>query len=220
MDMTPKQRKFYLVCAVIVVGYYVARFFIASSMQAAYYQQQAIRAAQIQQAKAAQLKATASAPGISSVAPVAPAGGYGPPAMALTTLSNLAGIWGGRGTISSRGLCTLTLELRETQDAPGHYSGYSALTCLNIPDLNSPQKLANPISPLLTKTMPAAAVMTGIPENDGSIHFRVDHAVSTDANGCTATAFTMTPFGTNQVAAQLDGGTCQGGQLLLTKMGR
>jgi hypothetical protein len=57
------------------------------------------------------------------------------------------------------------------------------------------------------------------PEN-GSIHFHVDDAVSTDANGCAATSFTITPFGTNQVAAQLDGGSCQGRTQLLTKMGR
>ena len=43
---------------------------------------------------------------------------------------------------------------------------------------------------------------------------------STDANCCAATSFTITPFGTNQVAAQLGEGACQGGQLLLTKMGR
>jgi len=133
-----------------------------------------------------------------------------PPAVVLTSLANISGTWKGQGALSGRGVCTLKLELREGQ-APGAYSGYSTLSCV-APVVRG---RARPAS----RSNPAAAVLTGVPEN-GSIRFHVDKTIEAEANGCAATSFTATPFGTNQIAVQWQEGSCQGGQVLLTKNGR
>lgn len=205
-NMTTKQRNFLIFCGVLVVGWYVIRLIGNASQQAAYYRQQAIIAAQ-QRAKAlAAARVPSPAPPIR----------FSPPG--LTTLTNLAGVWIGHGLIPPRGLCTLRLELRDA-DTPANYTGYSTLGCQPAPGVWGsqggqflPQDMRNNLSP-------KAIVMTGAPEN-GAIRFQVDKTVIGDSDICATTSFTITPFGTNKVAAQWREGTCRGVQFLLDKGGR
>jgi hypothetical protein len=218
ITITKQQRNFFLLCGALVVAYYVAHTIGTYALQAAYYRQQAIRAAQQRDKALAQVKAQKDAAARASAAAKAAASGTAggtviashPPAVVLTALSNLSGTWKGQGALSGRGVCTLKLELREGQ-APSSYSGYSTLSCVNP----SVRGRANPAS----RMNPAAAVLTGVPES-GSIRFHVDKTIEADANGCAATSFTATPFGTNQIAVQWQEGSCQGGQILLSKNGR
>ena len=220
MNITKQQRNFYLFCGALAVAYYIAHTIETYALQASYYRQQAIRANQqrdkaVAQAKAqAQKDAAARAAAAAKAAASGTAGGPAivshPPAVVLTTLSNLSGTWRGQGVLAGRGVCTLKLELREAQ-APSTYSGYSTLSCGNA----SARGRANPAS----RMNPAASILTGTPQS-GSIRFHVDKTIGADANGCTATAFTATPFGTNQIAVQWQEGSCQGGQILLGKSGK
>ena len=141
-----------------------------------------------------------------------------PPAVVLTSLANLTGTWKGQGALTGHGLCDLRLELRETHEAPGHYTGYSALSCLNIAPLMTP-RARNRASGMQNRLNPAASILTGVPE-DGSIRFHVDKTINADINGCAATSFTATPFGTNRISVQWQEGSCQGGQIILGKNGR
>jgi hypothetical protein len=68
----------------------------------------------------------------------------------------------------------------------------------------------------LNRMSPAAAVLSGAME-DGSIRFHVDKTIGTNSNGCGATAFTLTPFGGKQLAAQWQEAGCQGGYVILQK---
>lgn len=218
MTITKQQRNFYLFCGALAVTYYIAHTIETYALQASYYRQQAIRANQqrdkaVAQAKAqkgAAARAAASAKAAASGTAGGPAIVSHPPAVVLTTLSNLSGTWRGQGVLSGRGVCTLKLELREGQ-APSSYSGYSTLSCVNA----SARGRANPAS----RMNPAASILTGVPQS-GSIRFHVDKTIGADANGCTATSFTATPFGTNQIAVQWQEGSCQGGQILLGKSGK
>ena len=187
--------------------------------------QQYIRAAQ-QRAKAeadAKAKAKAKAEKDAADRAKAQAGGSAitrlPPAVVLTTVSNLTGTWKGRGALTGHGLCDLRLELRETHEAPGHYTGYSALSCLNIAPLMTPKARNRASANCRNRLNPAASILTGVPE-DGSIRFHVDKTINPDINGCAATSFTATPFGTNRIAVQWQEGSCQGGQIILGKNGR
>lgn len=69
---------------------------------------------------------------------------------------------------------------------------------------------------LLNHMNPDAAVLTGAVEK-GAIHFQAEKTIGTDINGCAVTEFTVTPFGTNLVAAEWKEGTCAGGSLMLQK---
>jgi len=219
MAMTHKQRNFLLGCVAVFVVYFVGGSIVETMHRAAYlHHLQAIRAAQMQKAREqADAKAKAKAEAKTAAAPEKPAA---PTAKAdsspLTTVSNLSGTWNGRGALTGRGICSLRLELRETNEAPGHYTGYSTLSCLNIPALMS---RAHHASGIQNHMNPAADILTGEPEN-GSIRFKVDKSISADANGCAATSFTATPFGSNKIAVQWQEGNCQGGEILLGRSGK
>jgi hypothetical protein len=219
MAMTTKQRNFLILCGALLFAYYVGRSVISSMQREAYFRQQAQRAAE-QRAKAKQKeeekkkedekrKALAAATAAAS-APKK----FSP----LTTTSNLSGTWKGEGALTGHGICTLRLELRETENTPGHYTGYSTLSCENVAPLMQPGA-RNRAYALKNKMDPAASILSGVPEN-GSIHFHVDKTINTHPGGCAATSFTATPFGTNKIAVQWQEGECQGGEILLGRSGR
>ncbi len=213
MNIDRKQRNFLLLCGAILAAYYVARFIETSARQAAYYRQQAIRAAQQREAA----KARPTPPPRAAANPGAPANdpaGGAARAGALASPGNLSGNWRGRTAIPGRGICMLSIELHENEAA--HFSGFSSLGCSNYAPLMSPEA-RNPAAAILNRLSPATAVLSGTMEN-GSIHFRVDKTIGASRNGCAATSFTLTPFGTNQLAAEWQEGTCQGGHVILQKV--
>ena len=221
--MTPQQRKALWICGGLYLASYPVRWAMDYSRQAAYYQQQAIRAAQ--QRAAAKARQTAAPHTSAAVAtpattpapvPAAPSGvpAVAPaPARALPPPATISGIWQGRTAITGRGICTLRIELHENE--PAHFSGFSSLACANFAPLMAKDD-RNPAAATLNRMSPAAAVLSGTMENS-SIRFHVDKTVSTNSNGCAATSFTLTPFGTNQLAAEWQEEGCQGGRVILQK---
>jgi len=221
MNLTAKQRNFFVWCGVIAAAWYVVRHVVDSANRAAYYRQQAIRAAQRRKPKpkaAPPVKKTPAAP----KAPAAPGVARGP-AIAHTRpkpapsspFTKLSGIWRGKVALDGRGICDLKFELTEKQDSPGRFSGYSTMTCSAAGPL-MPTKKVNPRTLTLNRMDPEAAILTGAMEN-GSIQFHTDKAVGTDSNGCAPTSFSLTPFGSNQLAAEWREDACQGGRMILRK---
>jgi YD repeat-containing protein len=49
---------------------------------------------------------------------------------------------------------------------------------------------------------------------------RADKNLGADINGCTVSSFTLTPFGSNRLAAEWETGSCQGGHMVLAKAPR
>ena len=74
-------------------------------------------------------------------------------------------------------------------------------------------------SPILNQMSPISAVLSGTAK-DGTLTFTVEKTIQKSANGCALTGFTLTPFGTDQLAAEWQEGTCDGGQMLLKKIGK
>lgn len=90
------------------------------------------------------------------------------------------------------------------------------LICLTVtPPIMRP---GNP-NPFLAQMNPEAAVLTGTAK-DGGMDFHVDRIISKGASDCELTGFTVTPFGSDQIAAQWKESTCSGGQILLKRFGR
>lgn len=192
--MDTKKRNIFLFCAAILIASYFARSFVTGYLRMAYMQQQAMR--RQQQPK------PAPTPSPASEVPAEP------------PLGDLSGVWQGHGRVpGGRGVCDLRVELR--QGDPGKYSGYSRFSCLNNEVLTSPKDM-NVMKNLLNHMNPDAAVLTGAVEK-GAIHFQAEKTIGTDINGCAVTEFTVTPFGTNLVAAEWKEGTCAGGSLMLQK---
>jgi hypothetical protein len=138
-----------------------------------------------------------------------------PAAAAPASLGKLSGIWRGRAALEGRGICDLRFELREKE--PSQFTGYSSFTCVNAGALMSAKDRGNARSAMLNHMNPDSAILTGKIEN-GAVQFHVDKSIGTDINGCAATSFTLTPFGTNQLAAEWQAGTCRGGHLVLQKV--
>jgi hypothetical protein len=203
--LTKQQQKALLICLGVIVASYVVRWLYASAQELANRQKQ-INLAQ-QRAKAAPRVPTTSAPAKPS-RPVSPF---------VTTLSNLSGFWKGQNLVAGQGFCTLGLELRELE-TPANYTAYSTLSCMAPPSLWG-LKGGQLLPPRMRDEMlPTAITLQGTPEN-GAIRFQVDKTVVSPMSGCATTSFMVTPFGTNRIAAQWREGLCQGGQILMARIG-
>jgi len=225
--MTNKQGKALLISVVVVISSYFFRDIVIGMMQLAFYRPPVNRPAARPQPKAKPPEpiARASAPPAPGALPQPPhstpstipsAGRPAIPVKEVTPPSPFArfqGIWRGRAALDGRGICDLKFELREKPDEPGNFSGYSTMTCSAVGAL-MPGKQVSVKEQTLNVMDPEAAIFNGKPEN-GSLQFRVDKTVGADSNGCAPTAFTLTPFGGNQLAAEWREATCRGGHMIL-----
>lgn len=64
---------------------------------------------------------------------------------------------------------------------------------------------------------PAAGMAT---QDKDAITFTVETTVAPDANGCAISSFTVTNFGTNELAVEWKEPTCNGGNMILRKAAR
>jgi hypothetical protein len=124
----------------------------------------------------------------------------------------LLGEYSGRAVIAARGICALKFELRDKREKPGQFSGYSTLTCT---PLWTTQRRWGPNMATMLSPNPTSAILTGAAET-GGIRFSVDDTIS---GAFAPTAFTVRPFGNNQIAIQWQD-SCRGGMMLLSKSGR
>jgi hypothetical protein len=130
--------------------------------------------------------------------------------------NKLMGDWSGAATLP-QGMCRLALQLRPVADKPAHYAGYSTMTCNPTLVLLSEHVPKQQRDIDLAKAMtPTSAIMSGAVENN-AIVFHIDTNIGMPISGCAITGFTVSPFA-DQVAAQWQSGTCQGGQMVLNRV--
>ena len=222
--MTTKQRNFFIICGAILAAWYSYGTIADMERQAQIRHQQAIRAQQRQQAKPKPaVPAAKTPPSQAGAAPLpAPHPATGKTAAAVAAqppapFAKLAGIWRGQAAIEGRGLCGLRFEL--TPKTPDTFTGYSSFSCANIAPLMAAKNRANQKTAILNRMDPDSAILTGTLE-DGAIHFHADKNLGADINGCSVTAFTLTPFGSNRLAAEWQAGSCEGGHMVLAKAPR
>jgi hypothetical protein len=105
--------------------------------------------------------------------------------------------------------------IREEQQ--GRFTAFPNLACsaLSLFSVHRDLKNFNPALDIL-KTNPSSALLSGTWDKGQSIMFTVDKITGTNESGCVMTGFTVTPFGSNKVAAQWTD-NCGGGNMLLTK---
>lgn len=214
MNPQNKNRKWWwLVGACLVLWYFVPGILQSFREASAYQQRMQAVNAQAQNARGAAGGSAAvpsgpAAPGASAL-PVARYGTTNPAVPA----SPLSGIWNGNQTQRNGELCSLTLELRDKPE--GLMAGYANMTCRPIVRrVGAPMPNANDI--ILKAMTPMAAILSGRLEN-GAIAFHVDKAIGTPVDGCPFSALTVTPFGTQQIAVEWQRGSCDSGQMTMTR---
>ncbi len=201
MDITHKNRSLLWIAGVILAVLYFTPQAIQSLRQAALYRRQATNA------QAQNTSVAMPTPQPQRTVPVstgAPGAG-----------NALVGIWQGQQLQESRKLCQLGLEIRE--GAGGALTGYAKLTCfpLATPGQGGP----NPASNITRYLSPASAVLAGAMK-DGSVAFAITKTIGASVEGCPITAFTVTPFGRDQIATEWQNGVCGKGQIVVQRTGR
>ncbi len=137
------------------------------------------------------------------------------PLLPAARVSNLAGIWQGQQAQGNRALCQLALEIRD--GAPGVLAGYTKLSC--FPLVLPGQQPPGPVANILRSQSPASAVLAG-EIHDGAVAFRITKTIGTTVEGCSITAFSVTPFGNDQIAAEWELGACGKGQIVAGRLRR
>jgi hypothetical protein len=206
--MNPKQKKLIWIAGIVVIVFYFAPSVLNSIRYAALIRAQN----EARMAKPPAAKSASPLPG----SPVAPASaGTVPGAAATSTASpqfdNLIGIWQGMALLPEHGNCNMKLELRNAPE-PGQIKGFPVMVCVQIPVISTGPKT-------FAQYSPASAVITGKPTGN-AVEFTVDKVVSKGEGHCAFTSFTVTPFGSDQIAAEWKQDTCPAGQILLRRIGK
>lgn len=205
MNSETNSRKWMWGAIVIVAVLYFTPQVMESFRQAAFYRQQALNA-QLQNSRALPTGA------VSPSMPVVP--GLPVPPAARPAPSLLVGTWQGQQMQAGHKVCTLLLEMRE--GAPGVLGGYAKLTCYPVA---VPGQVGYPNQNIARYLSPSAAVLSGHVEN-GVVAFHIDKTIGATPEGCVLSAFTVSSFGNDQVAAQWEVGACGKGQLIAQRTGR
>jgi len=202
MNKESKNRKLWWALGAVLVFIYFWPSAMRSLHEAAAYRQQA----QGMDPRSPNLRMPARQP--------AEAPAFPPPAAATPIPAGLTGLWVGQQAQNTHELCWLNLEMRNRQ--PGEMAGYVKLLCYPLPISSDGKAKGNPGIALLKALTPLSAILTGTAK-DGVITFRVDKTVGTAADGCALTSFTVTPFGSDEIAVDWQKGACAGGQMTLRK---
>jgi hypothetical protein len=146
-------------------------------------------------------------------------GAVGASSESSAALNTLVGAWQGGAPLPPAGMCGLKLELRKKTGEPDRFAGYPVLGCMPLPGSLTGGSSGTQAQQILAGASPMSAVLTGTVQN-GSIQFTVDKVIGKTLGGCELTSFSVTPFGTDQLVAEWQEGTCPGAHLLLKRVGK
>jgi hypothetical protein len=205
MTTENKNRKLWWLVGAGLVLFYFAPSAVQSFREAGAYRQQM----QLAKARAEANRATGTPGAPGYVAPSASSTPVVPPAA-----SRLAGVWAGQQGENGMEFCRVQLEVRDK--APGEVNGYLKVLCYPTGHYYQTHPKINPNDAFMKAMTPISAIMSG-GVRDGGVAFHVDKSIGTSLDGCAITSFSVTPFGTDEVAAEWQKGTCPGGQMTLSR---
>jgi hypothetical protein len=126
----------------------------------------------------------------------------------------LAGHWTGRSLMPNYA-CDIKLELKQVTD---QFTAYTTTTCVPTTVFSGPKGGAPPnfIESLIKASTPMSAIFIGKVVGP-SIQLQLRQAIGKQEVGCQPTAYTLTPFGDNQLATKWDDTPCEQGQMVMTR---
>ena len=140
-----------------------------------------------------------------------------PAAVALfQATTQFAGIWTGSALDADQNRCSIRLEMRPSLDKPGAFSGYESRSCFPVSVLQGGKIRKDDIPTIIRETSPVSATMTGSVIN-GAMVFQIDNIVGARPGPCQLTGYSASPFGSGQIMAEWQEGSCPGGHMLLVK---
>lgn len=199
------KRKWWIVAAVLVALYFAPQA-VRSFREAGAYQQQL----QGLQARA-QAARPGNAPATVASVPAASGSAQIPPAIQA---SKLAGVWSGQQADTNLELCQVQIEVRDK--GQGEVNGYVKMLCYPTGAYYEAHPKTNVQETFMKAMTPMAAILSGTIK-DGTVAFHVDKTIGTGLDGCALTSLTVTPFGTDEVAAEWQKTNCPGGQMTLSR---
>lgn len=201
---TTQKRRLLWAGGILIAAWYFGTPIINSYRQEAY--RKAMAARQAAAAQAAKQAKPLPASGTTAALPA--------------EVNEVFGVWQGAAPLPT-GMCNLRLELRRKADNPTQVAGFPVLICTSLPSILPQQVTPAMQQAMMAKLTPVSAVLTGTFHPDpASIQFTVDKVTGTSVNGCALTSLTVTPFGVDAIAAEWQEGSCEGGHLLLKRMGK
>jgi hypothetical protein len=139
-----------------------------------------------------------------------------PPSPESVAAAKYAGIWVGNALMPDQNRCNIRLEIRLSDGLPKKLKGYESKSCAPVQPFAGGRIKKDSIADIMRITAPVSSVLTGAVQEEG-LTFTVDQNIGTPGDGCSLSAFTITDFGSGQVMAQWQEGTCPAGKMLLTK---
>jgi hypothetical protein len=129
-------------------------------------------------------------------------------------------VWVGDTITPDLNRCGVHLEVKLSDDTPRKLKGYLMHRCASMEGLKHEGPTRAAIDRMIRdQTQPDSIVMTGTPAAEG-ISFAVDQTLSISAGKCgPMSSFNITDFGSGQVMAQWQEGSCDPTRMLL-KRGR
>lgn len=143
-------------------------------------------------------------------APVAPAlPPPPPPSPEAVAFTKFGGVWVGDNIDKDLEHCGIHLEVKLTDDLQKQLKGYLQHRCVDMQSLQGQAPSRSGIAKMIQQqTAPDSLVMTGKPEN-GGITFTIDQMVVASDNQCgPINTFNIVDFGSGQVIARWQEGTC------------
>jgi hypothetical protein len=144
--------------------------------------------------------------------PPVPAPAPQAPEMAAET--KYGGVWLGNELMPDQNRCNIRLEIRVGDDKK--LKGFEQKSCVPLQPLAGGKLAHGSIADIIRSTSPVSAVMTGSLQDSG-ISFTVDQNIGTPPDGCALSGFSVTDFGSGQLMAEWQEGTCPAGKMLLRK---
>jgi hypothetical protein len=126
-------------------------------------------------------------------------------------------VWAGQQGENGTEFCRVQLEIRDK--AQGEVNGYLKVLCYPTGRYYQTHPKIDAGDAFMKAMTPISAILSG-GVRDGGVAFHVDKAIGTSLDGCAITSFSVTPFGTAEVAAEWQKGTCPGGQMTLSRQSK
>lgn len=207
MNSRNSKRTWWIVGAALIVLYF-APSAVQSFREASAYRERA---------RAMQARAQAARAAGGSSSPVAAPSGSTPAQVPSVSPSRLVGVWLGEQAETNLELCRLQLEIRDRGQS--EVNGYVKMLCYPTGQYYQTHPKVNPTEAFMKAMTPLAAILSGTVK-DGAVSFHVDKTIGTGLDGCALTSFTVTPFGTDEVAAEWQKTNCPGGQMTLSRQSK
>jgi hypothetical protein len=206
MNSNNKRKWWWAAGAALVVLYFAPSAIQWFRVARAYQQRAEVMNARAQAARAA---GGSGNPAGSPAPASAPAPGAPP-----VSPSRLVGVWVGQQGETNMELCRVQLEISDKGQA--QVNGYVKMICYPTGAYYQAHPKINIQETFMKAMTPMAAILSGTIK-DGAIAFHVDKTIGTGLDGCALTSFTVTPFGTDEVAAEWQKTNCPGGQMTLSR---